>query len=262
MGMKWIIAVLLLLSLMTFQPICAADVVHVYVALCDNVSQGIIPVPAKIGDGDKPDANLYWGCSEGVRSWFRASKRWKKVVSAPSVRPEVLERAVFKHVEKDIYLVADAWRGSEIKGCLQAFVNAAAGESAEECSVGELTLAAGGASKLVAYVGHNGLMEFDVTWPVKQPAAAPAPPIVPKPAIVLCCISQKYFTDKLLAVHAQPLLTTTQLMYPGAFILHDALEVWINGGTKPGLKSAAARSYARNQGISVKAAGGVFADLK
>jgi hypothetical protein len=35
--------------------------VRVYVALCDNESQGIVPVPAKIGNCNDPDQNLYWG---------------------------------------------------------------------------------------------------------------------------------------------------------------------------------------------------------
>ena len=44
--------------------------IHVLVALCDNVNQGIIPVPAKLGNGDKPDDNLYWGALYGVRTYF------------------------------------------------------------------------------------------------------------------------------------------------------------------------------------------------
>ncbi|RYD36714.1 MAG: hypothetical protein EOP87_04950 [Verrucomicrobiaceae bacterium] len=45
-----------------------------FVALCDNATQGILPVPAKIGDGDKPEANLYWGCSDGFSGCFRATR--------------------------------------------------------------------------------------------------------------------------------------------------------------------------------------------
>ncbi|MBS1655648.1 MAG: hypothetical protein JSU05_12430, partial [Bacteroidetes bacterium] len=37
--------------------------IHVFVALCDNKYQGIVPVPAKIGNGQDPANNLYWGCS-------------------------------------------------------------------------------------------------------------------------------------------------------------------------------------------------------
>jgi len=49
-------------------------VIHTYVALCDNASQGIAPVPAKIGDCNDPANNLYWGCSDGARSYLSKSK--------------------------------------------------------------------------------------------------------------------------------------------------------------------------------------------
>jgi hypothetical protein len=34
-------------------------VVHVFVALADNAHQGIVPVPARLGNGDDAAANLY-----------------------------------------------------------------------------------------------------------------------------------------------------------------------------------------------------------
>ena len=37
----------------------APRVVHVFVALADNHHQGIVPVPAKLGNGDVPSDNLY-----------------------------------------------------------------------------------------------------------------------------------------------------------------------------------------------------------
>jgi hypothetical protein len=235
------------------------QVVHVYVALCDNASQGIIPVPAKIGDGDKPDANLYWGCSDGLKSCFRASKSWKALPAVASPRVEVLERVVFRHAtRKDVYLVADAWRGREIKPCLQAFVNAGAATGAAESiqvkgpDGAEIALPLGPQARWLAYIGHNGLMEFEVNWP-EVPAGASA--ATSRRAIVLCCIGQKYFPKLGVPVA----LTTTQLMYPGAFILRDALEVVFDVKSGAEVKAAAARAYARNQQISVKAAAGVFA---
>jgi hypothetical protein len=33
--------------------------IHVFVALADNVHQGIVPVPAALGNGDDPARNLY-----------------------------------------------------------------------------------------------------------------------------------------------------------------------------------------------------------
>ncbi|HEX6730669.1 MAG TPA: hypothetical protein VF074_11680, partial [Pyrinomonadaceae bacterium] len=40
-------------------------VIHVFVALADNVNQGIVPVPPSLGNGDNPATNLYWGAAFG-----------------------------------------------------------------------------------------------------------------------------------------------------------------------------------------------------
>lgn len=105
----------------------------------------------------------------------------------------------------------------------------------------------------MAYIGHNGLMEFSVDWPAVNGTENPKPD-----TIVLCCISQRYFADSLLSAGSKPLLMTTQLMYPGAFILHDALEPWLAGDPSV-MREKAALAYSKNQKISVKAAKGVFA---
>ena len=39
-------------------------VVHVFVALCDNRHQGIVPVRAELGNGQDPRTNLYWGARQ------------------------------------------------------------------------------------------------------------------------------------------------------------------------------------------------------
>ncbi len=44
--------------------------VHVFVALADNQHQGIVPVPARLGNGDDPEHNLYWGSAYGVKTFF------------------------------------------------------------------------------------------------------------------------------------------------------------------------------------------------
>src|SRR5688500_19093043 len=48
--------------------------VRVYVALCDNASQGIVKVknPA-ICDGDQPDRNIYWGTRGGLSGFMRTA---------------------------------------------------------------------------------------------------------------------------------------------------------------------------------------------
>lgn len=216
--------------------------IRVFVALCDNATQGILPVPAKIGDGENPDANLYWGCNNGLRSFFRRSKVWKLDKAELNPTPEILERVSFKHVSDDLMLIGEAYRGREMRRCLADF---------------EACLASGGAG-LAAYIGHNGSMD---EAPGETPATTLSPGQRPD-AVVLCCVSQRYFAPRLEALGARPVLLTQQLMYPGAFLLHDAIEAWRRGASRPDIRAAAGRAYAKNQGISTKAGTGIFAPLE
>lgn len=79
----------------------AAKTIHVFVALCDNKYQGIVPVPQAIGNGQDPDNNLYWGCGYGVRTYFKNSKSWTllKRYYIDSIK---LERLVFKNKKRII----------------------------------------------------------------------------------------------------------------------------------------------------------------
>ncbi len=215
--------------------------VHVFIALADNRTQGIIPVPAKIGNGDDAEANLYWGCSKALKPVLRASADWKAARTERNPTPDVLERAIFSHQSGKWELIADVYRGSAIKQCLVSFFAALASDAPRE------------QTPLVAYIGHNGLMDFSL------PAEATARRGPGRQAIILCCKSQDYFTPHLEKVGATPLLTTTQLMYPGGFILKAVIAGWLAAETPEQIRQRAASAYARNQKISVKAAAGVFA---
>ena len=71
-------------------------VIHVFVALCDNVNQGIVPVSARLGNGEDPANNLYWGAAFGVKTFFSKSKDWN---SSPDANPQpaILERSSSPH---------------------------------------------------------------------------------------------------------------------------------------------------------------------
>lgn len=232
----WFIAVLFCALL---SPASAAvKKIKVFVALCDNASQGIAPVPAKIGDGNQPAQNLYWGCSDGLASYFKASKSWKLQPSPATNDGTILERLFFTNAALDCELTAEAWRGSEIAACLQAF---------------EKALVAG-EYQLVVFIGHNVLMDKAIDPPARAAAKS-------CDAIVLCCKSDAYFRDRLTALKVRPILLTQQLMYPGAFLLHDGLVPWSQGKGLTEIRQAAAHAYARNQKISANAALGIFKDL-
>jgi hypothetical protein len=238
----------LCLSLCAALQLSARRVVHVVVALCDNVNQGIVPVPAAIGNGQDPGKNLYWGCGYGVRTHFNKSTSWKKVVSLVPSEPHILERIVWKHVSEDVYLVADAYDGAYIRRTITDLLDYAAGHRPVEIVVNGTTLYAGGDSDLIAYVGHDGLMEF--------PPPVIAPPEMPneRDVIILACVSRSYFKEPLKSTGASPLLWTTGFMAPEAYTLRDALDGWVAGETDAAIAERAAQAYNTYQKCGINGA--------
>jgi len=223
-------------------------VVHVLVALCDNENQGIVPVPAALGNGEDPPKNLYWGAAYGVRTYFSKSANWQKIAEIAAPKENVLQRLIFKHRTQNVYLVADAYRGSRMRETIDDFFAAAAGARRENVTAGGETLQILGSADLIAFVGHNGLMDFKLE---NQPAKLDDDP---REAIVLACASRNYFSAPLKKTSAVPLLWTTNLMAPEAYILHDALEGWTRGETDEQIRARTAEAYAKYQRISVRAA--------
>jgi len=151
----------------------AARIVHVLVALCDNEHQGIVPVPARLGNGEDLQGNLYWGAAYGVKAFFAKSVDWKLVEQTHNPSPAVLERCIFKNKNTAVYLVADAYRGAEIKKALADFFDYAAGGGVTTIGATDASkhpsINAGGAADLVVFVGHNGLMDFNLPSEQQQP---------------------------------------------------------------------------------------------
>jgi len=104
------------------QALARPVVVHVTVALCDNATQGIVPVPAAIGDGNDPRTNLYWGAAYGLRTWLKR-ERWK-VEIVPPRHATILERLVARKTigGREVVLTADAWRGRRIREAITSFL--------------------------------------------------------------------------------------------------------------------------------------------
>lgn len=221
--------------------------IHVFVALCDNAYQGIVPVPERIGNGQDPNNNLYWGCGYGVRTYFKKSTEWK-LVSQRKVDTLILERLVFKHVSKNYYLIADAYNGQYIEQCTIDFLEGTCGRSTDTLMLGADTLGIAGNAQLLAYVGHDGLMDFqlsDAYMNVDQRS---------RDAIILACYSKSYFSNYMDNAQARPLVWTTGLMAPEAYTLHDAISGYVLDETAQEIRSRAALAYAKYQKCSVGAA--------
>lgn len=232
----------------------AGKIAYVVVALCDNVNQGIVPVAPALGNGDDADRNLYWGARFGVRTHFKASPEWQLVSSARDPSPKVVERLVYKHKRSDAYMVADAYRGAEIKQATADFLNAASGNTNPTVEIQGKTygLSKGAAAHLVAYVGHDGLMDFRLTYMPKRRDD------VRRDAVILACISKKYFAPSLRESGANPLLWTTNLMAPEAYVLKAALDGWLLGEDGERVRERAAKAYDSYQSCGIKSARALF----
>ena len=233
---------------------------HVFVALCDNVNQGIVPVAPSLGNGDDPERNLYWGAAFGMKTFFAKSRDWRPVDSkTPSNKSAsvVLERSIFKHRTRDAFLVAEAYRGRYIKQATEDFLAAASGTPGESIEVNadgkrfELHLA--GSANLIAFVGHDGLMDFQLaSIPTQRDEEK-------REAIILACASKNYFAAPLKATGAKPMLWTTNLMAPEAYILSAAIDGWLNHESDEQIRVRAAKAYGQYQHIGFKSAARLFA---
>jgi hypothetical protein len=226
--------------------------VHVFVALADNQHQGIIPVPAKLGNGEDAERNLYWGSAYGVKTFFTRSGDWERIVCTEHPKTEILERCVFKHRTGNVYIVADAYRGIEIRQAILDFLDSAAGDGAETLSLpaasGGRTLPIRGGANLVAYLGHDGLMDFSLPQFPRQKNESH------RDAVVLACASKQFFSEPVRASGAYPLLWTTGLMAPEAYTLKSALDGWIAGENNEQIRDRAAGAYDQYQKCGFHAA--------
>jgi hypothetical protein len=231
-------------------------VVHVFVALADNEHQGIVPVPAFLGNGDDPAHNLYWGAAFGVRTFFKNTAEWKEVLSFKKPNSFILERSIFQNRNQEVLLVADAYHGSEVKQALTNFFRAAAGIPDKEATSGGViagvAFQVSATADLVVYVGHDGLMDFPLTVDFGARSESP------RSAIILACASRPYFRDLLRASGATPLLWTNGLMAPEAYTLKAALDGWMQQESKDQIRQRAAAAYAKYQKCSDAAAMRLF----
>jgi hypothetical protein len=143
-------------------------VIHVFVALCDNKNQGIVPVPEKIGNGQDPANNLYWGARFGVKNYFARHTDWTLVDKIKKPSAVVLERCIFKHKTNGAIMVADAYDGKAIKTAITDFLKASSGNFNSYVVTDNETVQVGGKADLICYVGHNGLMDFSLELPLKK----------------------------------------------------------------------------------------------
>jgi hypothetical protein len=241
------------LCLATAAPLNSQRTVHVLVALCDNEHQGIVKVPAGIGNGQNPRTNLYWGAGYGVRTHFDRSDEWLRQPCEKPAEPHILERAVWKHRDSAVYLVADAYDGRHIREATEDLLLFASGGGTSSITADGMRIAIGGGADLVGYVGHNGLMDFALerSFNARDDRR--------REVVILGCISKRYFTGPLRTTGAQPLLWTTGLMAPEAYTLKAVLGGWVARESDAAIHERAAKAYDQYQKCGINGARRLFA---
>lgn len=243
-----IILFFLLISTVVFSKITT---IHVFVSLCDNKFQGIVPVPKALGNGKNPNSNLYWGAAFGIKTFFKKSQNWELVKHLKSENSDILDRVLFKNQKEDTYLLAEAYDGEKIKNCIENFLVASNGQKNKTIVYHSKQIGFGGKSDLIAYIGHNGLMEFDVKMDYLKLKNK-------KDVIILACMSKKYFKEEIKKATANPVLWTNHLMAPEAYTLEAAIEGWLKDETGKEIKKRAANAYNKYQKCGLKGAMNLF----
>ena len=218
-------------------------VVHVKVPLCDNENQGIVPTSASLGNGLDLKRNLYWATSKGMKRFFNELSEWKLLNSELNPNKDVLERVVFKKRYSNgtvVILVADAYRGDRMVACLNDHFNSLAGSLNDYIIVNNDSIGIYGNADLLAFNGHNGLMDESTTHSSSADGRV-------RDAVSISCISNAYFHDHYRLTNSYPLVNTTGLLYPGAFVLEGIINQWALLKDAEEIKKAAGNAYYKHK---------------
>lgn len=221
---------------------------HLFVALCDNKYQAIAPVPERIGNGQNPKSNLYWGAGYGVKNYFlNKSSDWE-LIRSEFIDSTILERLILKHREHEFFLIADAYNGKEIYHATLDFLSSSAGLTKDTLVIRQDTIGIHGNAKMSAYIGHDGLMEFNIFEEFQNSDS------LQRDVIVLACFSKLFFEPQLENSNTNKLVWTTGLMAPEAYTFHDALNSYLNGDSTEQVRTKAAEAYHQYQRCGINGA--------
>lgn len=140
----------------------------------------------------------------------------------------------------------------KIKTCTENFLKASNGQNPIQVIYDSLKLEFSGNADLIAYLGHNGLMDFKVN--IKYDTTENNK----KDVIILACFSKSYFSPEIRKAKANPILWTTHLMAPEAYTLKSAIDGWILNESGAKIGERAAQTYNKYQKCGIKGARNLF----
>ena len=245
-------------------------VVTVHVALCDNDSQGLWVKNPSICKGDRPEANLYWATSGGLKTVMKKSP-FSTVLYEKAPDDVLAARAVWHRsvpatkglearglaADLDVYIVGLAYRGSRIADAMKDSVAALGHDGSPTVELPDgSTLHYGGAGHVSGYIGHNYLMDVADQGPVLS--AADEPSTDHKAVFALACFSDSYLRDTLDRPNGHIMVLNKHFTYPGAWTVRGIVRGLVTGRTHKGIHHLAAKFFSEGKGKPLSAILGAF----
>ncbi len=230
-----------------------------YVALCDNDSQGIVPVKnKKICRGDDPANNLYWATSGGISGWAKKNG-WKRVFKVENPDATIMVTAVWKKTFRpggelasrgvtdrfDAYIVGLAYRGSKIERAMVDYLHAVNHDDVQTLNLKDgSTIGYGGKGHVVGYLGHNYFLDVygDAAAPLFDETRGKS--TVQKATFAFACVGNQFIRPAVTRPNVYILMLNKDLAYPGAWTIGGIMDGIAQGKSSVKIHRLAARAFA------------------
>jgi hypothetical protein len=233
-------------------------VATVYVALCDNDSQGIVPVKnPRICDGRRPEANMYWATRGGLKGYLKRAG-WKRVSTVEEPRAGVAMEVVWHKRYRargelrkrgargsfDVYLVSVVFWGDRIREANIEYLRAVNRDDSRRFDLGDRgEVVYGGASHVVGYIGHDYF--FDVSDPLELIAPTRGDSELHKGSFALACAGHQLIRPAITRDNSHILLLNRHLAFPGAWTVGGLIRGITAGQDGRGIHREAAKEFAK-----------------
>jgi len=104
---------------------------------------------------------------------------------------------------------------------------------------------------LLVFNGHNGLMDHQLDFVQNKDG-------ITREASVIGCVSHKFFKNHFLAAKAYPILMTTNLMAPEAYVAESLIESWLGLENEEKMRIAVGKAYNKYQKCGINGAMRLF----
>jgi hypothetical protein len=149
-----------------------------------------------------------------------------------------------------VHVVGFAWRGAAIDHALADYLADLYTDRVRPLMVRDpasgrpTSLAAGGGSRLVTWVGHNRLMDRAPDW---RRLAGEEKTDIRKGALAIACYSASTLPRRLTAPTRVPLLMTASLVMASSAAFETGVRAFFAGGDLAAIREAGAAGYAEGQ---------------